>query len=41
MVYVGRGRHECRNPDCTVISMHLDRFGNLLKVLTEGVEVRA
>jgi len=34
--YVGRGHHECTNPECSVISVTLNRLGKQIHVVTQG-----
>lgn len=37
LLYVGRGRHRCTNPECPVIEASVTRRGTLFRVLRESV----
>ena len=35
LLYVGRGRHKCTNPDCPVLNVRANRQGRVFKVIKE------
>ena len=36
LLYAGRGRHECTNPECTVIYVTVSRIGKPMRTVTQG-----
>ena len=34
--FAGRGRHECTNPQCTVIYVTVNRVGKQHRIVTQG-----